>query len=183
MQISDKQLIINIRHDDYYSYNQLFGRYYGRLCLFVNGILGSKTDAEDIVQEVFIKLWTNRKQYLITENVSSYLYQMARNTTLNYIRGELSRKAATDKLQEAEIYFNAHNNVNEEGEFSIELEDCIERLPQRSKEVIRMHHLEGYKHKEIAESRNISIKTIKNQIWQSLKRLKECLELKNFKPA
>jgi RNA polymerase sigma-70 factor (ECF subfamily) len=178
LKISDEQLFVNIKQDDYSSYNQLFVRYYSHLCLFVNGMINNKSESEDIVQELFIKLWTDRKKLDIQNTISSYIYMVAKNMTLNYIRSETNRKAAIDNM--AEQYLQEYD-ANDDGEFSLVLEECINQLPARCKEVILLHHVQDYKHKEIAESLNISIKTIKNQIWMSLRRLRSCLELKKYK--
>jgi RNA polymerase sigma-70 factor (ECF subfamily) len=71
---------------------------------------------------------------------------------------------------------------NEDGseyeEIGIALDDCIDKLPARSKETLLMHRMEGMKQKDIAEKLNISVQTIKNQIWTSMQRLKDCLETK-----
>ena len=67
----------------------------------------------------------------------------------------------------------------EEEEFISFLDACIEALPERSREVFKLSRIDGLKQKEIAEKLDISIKTIKNQIWKSLQYLKSCLEAKD----
>ena len=62
--------------------------------------------------------------------------------------------------------------------FRIALYDCIDHLPDRSREVLLLHRVKGLKQKEISEKLSISVKTIKNLIWMSLQKLKECLEMK-----
>ncbi|GHU73103.1 DNA-directed RNA polymerase sigma-70 factor [Bacteroidia bacterium] len=178
--MTDEYLIDLIKQDDYNSYNLLFRRYYPRLCHFVTGMIHEKSDAEDIVQEMFIKLWQNRQSLTIEKTFSSYIYQAAKNSTLNHIRSEVSRREAQEKIEAAEEFLaNEGNNENED--FSIALEDCIDQLPAKSKEVILMHHLQGYMHKEISEKQNTSIQTIKNQIWLSLRRLRDCLGKKSYR--
>ena len=70
------------------------------------------------------------------------------------------------------------DNQLETEEFRIALYDCIDHLPGRSREVLLLHRVKGLKQKEISEKLSISVKTIKNQIWMSLQKLKECLEMK-----
>lgn len=173
---NEVQLIKNIKQDDYVSYNDLFIRYYSKLCLYVSEFTRSRSDAEDIVQELFIKLWTNRKKIEVQTNVSGYLYMTAKNMTLNFIKSEVSRKTAIDKLyKENEPYADPDEN---DGQYLVALENCIDQLPERCKEVLLLQRIQGYKQKEIAEKLNISVKTIKNQIWLSLQRLKTCLNSK-----
>ena len=155
---ADKVLMIAIGNNDYISYNKLFDRYYGRLCQYVYSLLMDRNDAEDVVQELFLNLWKNRGRIEIKENVSGYLYRMAKHLALNFIRYE--------------------DNQLETEEFRIALYDCIDHLPDRSREVLLLHRVKGLKQKEISEKLSISVKTIKNLIWMSLQKLKECLEMK-----
>ena len=80
---ADKVLMLAIGNNDYISYNKLFDRYYGRLCQYVYSLLMDRNDAEDVVQELFLNLWKNRGRIEIKENVSGYLYRMAKHLALN----------------------------------------------------------------------------------------------------
>ena len=86
---ADKVLMIAIGNNDYISYNKLFDRYYGRLCQYVYSLLMDRNDAEDVVQELFLNLWKNRGRIEIKENVSGYLYRMAKHLALNFIRSKV----------------------------------------------------------------------------------------------
>lgn len=174
---TDKVLMIGIGANDYISYNKLFDRYYGRLCQYVYGLLMDRHDAEDIVQELFLNLWKNRERIEIKENVSGYLYRMAKHLALNLIRS----KVQTGSLSEHhdQLLLSYEDNRLEAEEFRIALYDCIDRLPDRSREVLLLHRIKGLKQKEIAKKLCISVKTIKNQIWMSLQKLKKCLETKD----
>ena len=174
--ITDEKLIAAIGKDDYTSYNKLFIRYYSRLCYYVYRMLMDKEDAEDVVQELFLTLWNNRKKIEIGENVSGYLYKMAKNLALNHIRTETNYRAVLENREESPSYYE--ESPLESEEFRIALNNCINRLPDRCKEVLLLHRVKGLKQKEIADQLSISVKTIKNQIWSSLQRLKKCLELK-----
>jgi RNA polymerase sigma-70 factor (ECF subfamily) len=172
----DNLLMDGIRRDDYISYNRLFACYYHPLCQFVHGFVSNRNDTEDIVQELFLYLWNNRKKILITDNVSAYLYKMAKNMTLNHIRKETNYKAVLEKQEKEPLY--VEEDTLETDEFRKALYDCMNRLPARSKEILLMHRIKGFKQKEIAEKLSISLKTVKNQIWMSLQKLKGCLEHK-----
>lgn len=176
--VTDEKLIAAIGNDDYTSYNRLFVRYYSRLCCYVYRLLGEKEDAEDVVQELFLTLWNNRKKIAIVEDVSGYLYKMARNLALNHIRTQTNYKTILDNQEEQLPYYE--ENSLETEEFRMALYDCINLLPGRCKEVLLLHRVKGLKQKEIADQLSISVKTIKNQIWASLQRLKKCLEVKGI---
>jgi RNA polymerase sigma-70 factor, Bacteroides expansion family 1 len=175
MEIADHVLIAGIKRDDYSSYNQLFIRYYNRLCLFVFKLTQNYTASEDIVQELFVRLWMNRAKLEIKENISGYLYQASRNSALNYLRAENSRRKTMESITFQEE--SADENLIEQVEFSAALYKCIEQLPARSKDVFMKSRFDGLKQQEISDQLGISVKTIKNQIWKSLQYLKACLEL------
>jgi len=177
MTFPDEKLIAGIRKDDYTCYNQLFTRYYSRLCVFVYRMIQNSDASEDIIQDLFIRLWTNRRKLEINENISGYLYRSSRNAALNYLRAEKSRKKTILDIPSLETI--SDECLIEQIEFNMALHQCIEQLPERCKEVFLKSRFENLKQQEIATQLGISIKTIKNHIWKSLRFLKSCLELKN----
>lgn len=173
---TDERLIEAIRRNDYVSYNKLFERYYGRLCQYVYSLLMDKSDTEDIVQELFLNIWKNRERIEIKENVGGYLYKMAKHLALNHLRS----KVYFNNLSETQDQLSYEDDWVESEEFRIALYSCIDHLPGRCKEVLLLHRIKGLKQKEISEKLDVSIKTIKNQIWISLQKLRRCLELKGI---
>lgn len=178
MYSTDETLIAAIKEDDYVSYNRLFIRYYSRLCQYVYSRLENREDSEDIIQELFLSLWSGRKKINVNENVSGYLFKMAKNMSLNHIRASNNYRMLLEKQSNTPDYYE--DNQLESDEFRIALYDCIERLPDRSREVFILHRVKGLKQKEISEKLSISVKTIKNQLWMSLQKLKKCLEIKDI---
>ena len=176
--VKDKALLAAIRNDDYAAYHKLFVRYYNRLCCYVYHVLENKEDAEDVVQELFLTLWSNRSKIVTGENVSGYLYKMAKNQALNHIRKQTNYKTTLENREKQLSYYE--ENALETEEFRMILYGCINQLPDRCKEVLLLHRVKGMKQKEIADMLSISVKTIKNQIWASLQRLKRCLETKGL---
>ena len=173
---TDERLIEAIRRNDYVSYNKLFERYYGRLCQYVYSLLMDKSDTEDIVQELFLNIWKNRERIEIKENVGGYLYKMAKHLALNHLRSGVY----FNNLSETQDQLSYADGRVESEEFRIALYSCIDHLPGRCKEVLLLHRIKGLKQKEISEKLDVSIKTIKNQIWISLQKLRRCLELKGI---
>lgn len=174
--VTDERLIAAIRENDYVSYNKLFERYYARLCQYVYGILQDKADSEDVVQELFLNLWNHRRKIVVKENVAGYLFRMAKNLALNHIRSTTNYQTLLDNQRRPSDYYE--ETPLESDEFRIALFDCINRLPHHAKQVLLLHRVEGLKQKEIAERLNITVKTVKNQIWVSLQKLRRCLEVK-----
>ncbi len=173
MDIPDNTLILRVADGDYVSYNQLFVRYYSRLCAFVFEITDDFAVSEDIVQEFYMKLWTNREHLKICKNVRAYLFTSCRNLALNYIRDENTRRNNLGSFPVTEE--PDEESILEREDYLNALEQCIGQLPERCKQVFLMHKFEGFSQKEISEKLNISVKTIKNQIWKSLQYLRGCL--------
>jgi RNA polymerase sigma-70 factor (ECF subfamily) len=140
-------------------------------------MLSNTKDAEDIVQDMFFSIWDNRERIHIQENVSGYLFAMAKNRTLNHIRKEAVYRIALEEYEKKMLEYMEEEPF-EPFEFKKELIDCINRLPNRSKEILLLHKVKGVKQKEISEKLNISIQTIKNHVWLSLQKLRTCLEEK-----
>lgn len=174
---TDEILFSGIKADDYFSFNQLFNRYYSRLCAYAFEITKNRFAAEDIIQEIFVNLWNARHKIEIQGKVLHYLFRASRNASLNFIRNEASRQKSLENYSFSQAEIN--NDILEEQEFISFVEDCIEELPERSRQVFKMSRVDGYKQKDIAEKLGVSIKTIKNQIWKSLQYIKSCLELKD----
>jgi len=174
---TNKILIAKIKQNDYQVFNHLFFKYYASLCSYVTTIVEDSSVSEDIVQNLFVKFWSDRKKIIIHTNIEHYLFKAAKNGAFNYLRSEANRKKAIKKLEITDC-LEVEECLTQE-EFLYKLEECINQLPERSKEVFLLSRYEELKQKEIAEKLNISVKTIKNQIWKSLKYLKSCLDLKN----
>uniref|UniRef100_UPI0032177843 RNA polymerase sigma factor n=1 Tax=uncultured Draconibacterium sp. TaxID=1573823 RepID=UPI0032177843 len=173
----DNDTIKRIKQNNYYSFRILFEKYYPRLCSYVNEITNNREAAKDITQEFFIKLWSNRHQLDIQTNVSAYLYQSCKNGALNHIRKENTRHRYIELKELPSIQVD--NDFLEEQELIAFVDECIEELPNRSRQVFLLSRFEGLKQKEIAAKLNISVKTIKNHIWKSLQYLRSCLEDKD----
>ena len=163
---------------DFNSFNHLFFRYYGRLCAYVAEIIKDDFASEDIVQDLFIKIWTNREKIEVQESIAGYLFKSSKNAALNYLRSEKNKKNAVERISINKSLLTDYDIEQEE--FLSVLDKCINQLPARSKEVFLLYRIEGLKQKEISEKLNISVKTIKNQIWKSLQFLKSCVENKSI---
>lgn len=176
MTATDDQLLIRIRNNDYTGFNQLFHRYYGRLCQFAAHYVSDRETAEDLVQDLFMRLWADRKKLIIRERLSSYLFKATRNACLNQIRADKSRRELPGRIGHPD--FAEQREWLEEEEFISYLNDCINQLPERSRQVFIMSRIEEQKLDEITEKLGVSVKTIKNQLWKSMQFLKSCMELK-----
>jgi RNA polymerase sigma-70 factor (ECF subfamily) len=169
VQISE--LSAKIRNGDRGAFELLFQAMYGQLCAYAERFVGDADNAEEIVQDIFVRVWQKREQIDITYSIKSYLYQSVRNASLNQIKHE-------NIVREHQQYEKAVGSVTDESDtmVTMELEEriraAVESLPDERRRIFRMSRDEGLKYKEIAEQLNISVKTVENQIGRALKSLR-----------
>lgn len=140
----------------------------------------SNEDAEEIVQDMFFRLWRNRNNINILTSTKSYLYTSAKNSVLNKIKHEkVKRLYASDYLHTNKEEFD-EDDYNENRERLKSIEIAIAELPPKRREIFIKSKVEGLKYKEIADELQISIKTVENQMGEALKFLRNKLSAKEF---
>lgn len=160
-----------IRNDDPRAFDALVHRYDVALNAFALHIVGSAEAAEEIVQDVFMNLWLNRKKVDFGAPLRNYLYVSTRNMAYNYLR---SANRYDDRIRKFETDASVAYSFMVEEEALRLLDEAIDRLPPRTAEVIRMS-LEGMKQEEIAERMNVTLSNVKNLKSIGIRRLKELL--------
>lgn len=174
----DKNLFKQIGDSNEKAFEELFHKYYSHLCLFASRILQDDNSAEEIVQDFFVKLWEKREQLTIETSVKSYLFTSVKNLCLNFIQHNKV------KLQYAQtiLYETSNNQLDDNSFFEINLaekiEESIQSLPEKRREIFRLSRENGLKYREIAKKLNISIKTVETQMGLAIKNLRE--KLKNY---
>lgn len=162
--ISEEELILALNKGNLQAFNELFDRYGKRLHHFSMGYLKSVENAEEIVQDVFMKIWDNRLELSAQKSIESYFFTIARNGILNTIRKSKSEQAYLNYVK-----INPGKNVflDEELDFN-ELErayhQVIEQLSPRRREIFKLSRVQSLSNAEIAEKMSISVKTVENQM-------------------
>ncbi len=159
----------------------LFNDHYSRLCAYAYNFLKEQEGSEEIVQEVFFKLWVNRTDIVIQTSMESYLYRSVRNASLNLIKHINIREKYKQHNQEAIAYSEQEDRdpVNA-SELELKIRSSIDQLPEQRKKIFILSRYEQLKYKEIAEQLGISVKTVENQMGKSLKYLRT--ELAEYLP-
>ena len=148
--------------------------YYPHLCSFALKYVGTSEDAEEIVQEVFFKVWENVESIAIKTSLKSYLYGAVRNGCFNFIKHQKVKLAhAEHEKHVRQNYFQ--KDLLEIDELREAILNAVDKLPERCREIFELSKYEGKKYKEIADQLNISIKTVENQMGKALKMLREDL--------
>ena len=171
----EKQLITRLKRSDRIAYKLIFLSYYDDLCLYLLNFTPNKHQAEDIAQDILLKLWTDRANLKIHSSLKSYLFKSAHNRFIDAYR---KKSRQNEKLENIRI--TKLNDMLENNDELIEnrlsrLNLAIEELPAKCKEIFILSKKEGLKYKEIAAKLGISIKTVENQIGKAFSRLKDKL--------
>jgi len=160
-------------------FNQVVHKYYPCLCDFAFVITQSKGFSEEIVDDVFMKIWDRREEVSHIENLTSYLYKAVRNTSLNYLEKK-NRLHFVSFENLPEINLPSEMRTPEEDIISKEtyrdISHIINSLPAKCRLIFKLAKEDGLKYKEIASLLDLSEKTIENQISIALKKVAECLK-------
>lgn len=170
---NEHQLLRGLTSGDTLHYSYIFKEYFSALCLFATRIVGEPAHAEDIVQDVFEKLWQKQTSFENLRHLKDYLYKATRNASLNFIKGTqhsmerqavfLSEQEEMDAAEELEVIRTEVFRV---------IYREIGNLPEQCGKIVRMSYIEGLKNEQIAELLSISLQTVKNQKTRGMKLLR-----------
>lgn len=169
--LSDTELLVLLQQDSVTAFETLYVRYKNRLQSFCLFMLKSPTVAQDVVQEVFIKVWSTRKTLNTDQSFSNYIYTLAKNQSLNELRSAKRKEVMENILirqEEASETENAETKLIVK-EYQALLEAAINELSEQKRKIYVMSRNEGKSHKEIAEIMHISPHTVQSHISDSLR--------------
>ncbi len=161
-------------YDDQQAYKLLFTALYPYLYPFARALVKTKEPAEEIVSDVFMKVWEKRKELNKIENLKLYLYVATRHIALNYLEKE-KRKPTNpiDYFQHAEL-ISVHLDPEQlliTADMMTLLRKAVDQLPPKCKVIFKLVKEDGLKYKEVAEILGISVKTVENQLAIALHKL------------
>ncbi len=177
IEITDAALMQCIStHNDYRAFEQLFHRHYGRLCRYVFSVTQSEDISEEIVSDIFLKIWQKRAILDIKSSVNAYLTTASRNLAIDYLR-----RVKRQRYQSCELvgdfktdYASPSDRVIGHETHDI-IEATIEAMSPQCKLIFKMSREDSMTYSEIAKTLNLSIKTIETHMGRSLKFLRESL--------
>lgn len=173
---NQEKVIALLAEDSQLALEELFNYYYPQLYNFSKAFLKSDDGIDDILQEVFLKIWRNRKKIRSNNTFKSYIFTIAQNLLLNELRSRLNDKKMKDKLGKlvvAEEYLSFQQLEYKELERKID--QAVESLPEKQKEIFLKSRLDGLSYKEIAEELGVTTKTIEYHISQAIRLIKNQL--------
>lgn len=172
------RLIKELKNGSYEAFDQLYEIYADLLYGFTLDLTKSPSEAKDILQETFLRIWLNRNNISTGYPFKAYLYKIARNLILKSFRKQMNSIAFENYICSEEYQKNADNNIEQEiyfDEFYQHLEKAKNELPDRQRQIFELSREQGMSITEIAGDLNISEQTVKNQLTLALKALREKL--------
>lgn len=172
----DKEYVERLKKDDFVAFDALFVKYSLNLYAFALSITREPFAAEEITQIVFLKVWEKRNLIDEHQSFKSFLFSVAYNETISWMRKEKSEKKRMDAFAARNTF--STNETEQIVEFrNVEglANRLVEEMPEKRREIFRLSREQGYTNKEIAEKLKISVKTVENQITAALRFLREHL--------
>jgi RNA polymerase sigma-70 factor (ECF subfamily) len=177
--IYEKYLIARLKDGDQTAFELLFHFYYPGLVIYSTQFTTDRTEAEEIVQDFFVRFWQRHQQISLTDSLKSYLFSSVKNGSLNYLK---HKKVEEKYIRQMTELSNHHLVYDPDLYLSSELQEkvknAIDLLPERCREIFIMSRIRGLKNEEIADDLHISKRTVETQISKALKVLR--VELKDY---
>jgi len=156
---------------------ELFNYYYPRLYNFSKAFLKLDDGIDDILQEVFLKIWKNRQNIKTSYTFNSYIFTITKNLLLNELRSRINNQKIRDQIYQASVakeYLSFEKT--EYNELKEKIESLVNELPSRQRDIFKLSRFDGLSHKEIADKLNITTKTVEYHISQAIIFLRDKLE-------
>ena len=175
----ERLLLRRIAEGDETAFAQLFRAYHQRLGAYVFRLTESRQATQEIVQDVFVKIWVKRATLAEIGNFDAYLFTAARNHVFNYIRNMARERARLAGL--AVLAAPPHGmppaDLAADEDYHSLLDEAVALLPQQQQRVYRLHKQEGLSHAEIAVQLQLSVETVKKHMSLALRAIRERLSL------
>lgn len=176
--VSDEELLLLFKAGDRNAYEQIYNRYWAIMYVYARKILTDEDDAQDVIQEVFTYLWHKGHELNIKSSLPLYLYTSVRYRIFDLID---HKKVRTDYKTYLQQFIQEGAYITDEQLREKELIIVIERevalLPPKMREMFELSRKEGLSHKEIADKLGVSDLTVKKQVSNAVKILKEKLKV------
>ncbi len=169
----EKNIFEELKNGNKNALKTIFDSYYRPLCNYAFQFINDTDQAEEVVQDLMVRLWEKRNTLTIGTSLKNYLYRSVRNQCINLIQHEKVKQLHAQKIKDALFTEEAADSYHLEPELMDRLEAGIEALPEKQREIFRLSREEGLKYREIAGQLHISLKTVEAQMGLALKTLRE----------
>jgi len=170
------KMIKGLIRDDKKSFDDLYFYYYPKLYAFSKTFLKVEDDINDILQEVFIKMWDNRKKIKDVETFNAWIFTITKNSIVTYFREKIRQEdfeSRVRKMATGELVFNDNLEYKDLKE---KVDQIVEQLPEKRRIIFKLSREEGLSNRDIAKKLEISVKTVEDHMLYSLRFLRKNLK-------
>ena len=165
MHLSNTTIFLQGEEMTAYTFDQAFRKFYPVLVLFARKLVRDKPAAEDIVTDVFCKLWQRQPRFPSQQSIKSFLYISTRNACINHLRRKAYQAGINNTIRDLSANQTEDFALNQiiSCELYRQVNDQLESLPNACRRVMRMSFVQGRSNREIASKLQLSINTVRNQ--------------------
>jgi RNA polymerase sigma-70 factor (family 1) len=159
------------------AFKELFSREYNNLCQYAYSYLKEEHMAEDVVQDTFVKIWETKKELIGKPEIRFYLVTAVRNNAISVLRRQAnSQTRYVDETPEPapEVFHTRRETLEHEASRAERVAAALNTLPPKCREIFLMVKMQGMSYRQVAESLDISVKTVENQMGKALRLVRDC---------
>lgn len=179
---SEKLTLLALKQGDERVFESVFKQFYEPLCIHARRYVIDPDQAEEVVQDMFFKMWDRRDALSINTSLPAYLYKAVTNHALNFIKYQKQARQYQDYIGfrvDENVAPSAHDTLVH-SDLELQFKGLVKELPEKRRLIFEMNRFEGMKYNEIATKLNISSKTVEIQISKALEFLRS--KLKDYLP-
>ncbi len=171
---NEKELLLQVANGDEQAFSALFYNYKAKLFSFILDITSSREAAEDVVQDVFLKIWQQKDKLKEVDNFNAYIFKISQNHSIDQLR-KFSREAANypelpeDKL----LHSDNPEDILLYKEIEQQLQKAVAQLPSSSRKYLSCTVRKALRHEEIAKELNLSVSTVQNHMFRALANIRK----------
>ena len=181
--IDEPTLLSALKRGEEKAYRHIFDHYYDRLVIFANRMLNDLDLSRSTVQDVFVMLYDKKEEITIHTSLNSMLYQMVRNRCLNLLKHDKMKRAHHQQIFLESEGIEQPLETLEYQELESAISSIVEALPAQCKRIFKLSRVKGKSNQEIADSLNLSKRTVETQISNALKQLRIGLKRMKLMPS
>lgn len=170
-------IINSLKNGNKAIFEQLYSEYYQKLCAYLINYTQDRFIVEDIVQDVFLNLWTKRQNIQIKTSLNAFLYKSAYNRLIDKHRNLKIKNEMLASYYHTAIMQSMKVDSDTTKSRMKKLDHCLDALPERCREIFHSGKIKGMSYKEISREHNISLKTVEGHFSRAYRILKDCMEV------
>jgi len=166
---TEKELIEKLKNGDSFAFEVLFYKYRNKVKGFAMRMIPTQIDPEEVVQEVFVKVWLKREYIDSDREFQTYLFSITKNLVLDHLKSAVNRRLYfVEEHFQQDIIADCHADTYVSDDVEEKLLNLIDQIPERRREIFCLSRFNGLSYKEIAQQLNITENTVDSQIRNAL---------------